>query len=149
LQRLALPKGRCGGARLKEPHLARPKIGPDKLCFGERLEPGYARSASTEKEMTMAKAYWVATYRSISDPDALAGYAKLAGPAIQAAGGRFLARGTAAKAYEAGLLQRTVIIEFDSVEKAAAAHDSAGYQEALKALGKGADRDLRIVEGVE
>jgi uncharacterized protein (DUF1330 family) len=96
----------------------------------------------------MAKAYWVATYRSISDPDALAGYAKLAGPAIQAAGGRFLARGTAAKAYEAGLLQRVVIIEFDSVENAAAAHDSPGYREALKVLGKGADRDLRIVEGV-
>jgi uncharacterized protein (DUF1330 family) len=96
----------------------------------------------------MAKAYWVATYRSISNPDALAGYAKLAGPAIQAAGGRFLARGTAAKAYEAGLLQRVVIVEFDSVEQATAAHDSAGYQEALKVLGNGADRDLRIVEGV-
>ena len=68
---------------------------------------------------------------------------------LGAAGGRFLARGTAAKAYEVGLLQRTVIIEFDSVEKAAAAHDSAGYQEALKALGKGADRDMRIVEGVD
>jgi uncharacterized protein (DUF1330 family) len=94
----------------------------------------------------MAKAYWVATYRSISNPDALARYAKLAGPAIQAAGGRFLARGTAVKAYEAGLLQRVVIIEFDSVDKATAAHDSAGYQEALKVLGKGADRDLRIVD---
>jgi len=96
----------------------------------------------------MAKAYWVATYKSISDPDALAGYAKLAGPAIMAAGGRFLARGTAAKAYEAGVVQRVVIIEFDSVAQASAAHDSAGYQEALKVLGKGADRDLRIVEGV-
>jgi len=96
----------------------------------------------------MAKAYWVATYRSISDQDALAGYAKLAGPAIQAAGGRFLARGTAAKAYEAGVVQRVVIIEFDSVAAAAAAHDSAGYQEALRVLGKAADRDLRIVEGV-
>ncbi len=82
-------------------------------------------------------------------PRGLAGYAKLAGPAIQAAGGRFLARGTAAKACEAGVVQRTVIIEFDSVEKAVAAHDSAGYQEALKVLGRGADRDLRIVEGVE
>ncbi len=100
-------------------------------------------------EMPMAKAYWVATYRSISDPEALAGYAKLAGPAIQAAGGRFMARGTAAKAYDAGVVQRVVIIEFDSVEKAAAAHDSAAYQEALKVLGRGADRDLRIVEGVE
>jgi uncharacterized protein (DUF1330 family) len=97
----------------------------------------------------MAKAYWVATYRSISSPEALAGYAKLAGPAIQAAGGRFLARGTAAKAYESGLVQRVVIIEFDSVEKAVAAHDSAAYQAALKVLGKAADRDLRIVEGVE
>ena len=97
----------------------------------------------------MAKAYWVATYRSISDTEALAGYAKLAGPAIQAAGGRFLARGTAAKAYEAGVIQRVVIIEFDSVEKAAVAHDSEGYQAALKVLGKAADRDMRIVEGVE
>jgi len=96
----------------------------------------------------MAKAYWVACYRSISDPEALAGYAKIAGPAIAAAGGRFLARGTAAKAYEAGLTQRLVIIEFDSVEKAIAAHDSPGYQEALKVLGKAADRDLRIVEGL-
>jgi uncharacterized protein (DUF1330 family) len=100
-------------------------------------------------EIRMAKAYWVATYRSISDQEALAGYAKLAGPAITAAGGRFLARGNAAKAYEAGLMQRVVIIEFDSVEKAAAAHDSEGYQAALKVLGKAADRDLRIVEGVE
>jgi len=96
----------------------------------------------------MAKAYWVATYKSISNPDALAAYAKLAGPAIQAAGGRFLARGVAAKAYESGLLQRSVVIEFESVAAAEAAHDSPGYQEALRALGKGADRDMRIIEGV-
>ena len=96
----------------------------------------------------MAKAYWVATYRSIANPDALAAYAKLAGPAIQAAGGRFLARGNAAKAYESGLTQRVVVIEFDSVDKAVAAHDSAGYQAALQKLGKGADREIRIVEGV-
>jgi uncharacterized protein (DUF1330 family) len=96
----------------------------------------------------MAKAYWVATYRSISNPDALAEYAKLAAPAIAAGGGRFLARGNAAKAYEKGVIQRVVIIEFDSVEKAAAAHDSAGYQAALKALGNAVERDLRIVEGV-
>jgi len=89
----------------------------------------------------MAKAYWVASYRSISDPEAFAGYAKLAGPAITAGGGRFLARGTATKAYEAGVVQRVVIIEFDSVEKAAAAHDSEGYQAALKVLGKAVDRE--------
>jgi uncharacterized protein (DUF1330 family) len=97
----------------------------------------------------MAKAYWVACYHSVSNPDALAAYAKLAGPAIQAAGGRFLARGTAAKAYEAGLAQRVVLIEFDSVQQAVAAHDSEGYQKALKELGSDAvKRDLRIVEGV-
>ena len=96
----------------------------------------------------MAKAYWVAVYHSISDPDALAAYAKLAGPAIMAAGGRFLARGTASRAYESGRAQRVVIIEFDSIEKAVAAHDGEGYQAALKVLGRAADRDLRIVEGV-
>ncbi|HEV7990031.1 MAG TPA: DUF1330 domain-containing protein [Candidatus Binataceae bacterium] len=96
----------------------------------------------------MAKGYWIATYFSISNPDAMAEYGKLAGPAIAAAGGRFLARGTAAKAYEKGLKERVVVIEFDSVDKAAAAHDSAGYQAALKVLGNGADRDLRIVEGL-
>ena len=94
----------------------------------------------------MAKAYWVATYRSISNPDALAVYAKLAGPAIMAAGGRFVVRGNPAKTYESGLMQRVVIIEFDSVDKAVAAHDSEGYKAALKVLGSGADRDIRIVE---
>ena len=96
----------------------------------------------------MPKTYWVATYRSISDPDALAAYAKLGGPAIAKAGGRFLARGMPAQVYEAGLQQRTVLIEFDSVEQAKAAHDSPDYQEALRALGDGAERDIRIIEGV-
>lgn len=97
----------------------------------------------------MAKAYWVAFYHSIRNPDALAAYAKLAGPAVQAAGGRFLARGTAAKAYERGVAQRVVVIEFDSIAQAVAAHDSPGYQEALRVLGKDSvERDLRIVEGV-
>jgi uncharacterized protein (DUF1330 family) len=97
----------------------------------------------------MAKAYWIAFYRSIRKPEALAAYAKLAGPAIQAAGGRFLARGGVAKTYEAGLDQRVVVIEFDSVAQAVAAHDSAAYQAALKALGTdAAERDMRIVEGI-
>ena len=96
----------------------------------------------------MAKAYWIATYHSISNPDALAEYAKLAGPAIAAGGGRFLARGTAAAAYEKGTKQRVVLIEFDSVEKAVAVHDGAGYQAAMKVLGKACERDLRIVEGL-
>jgi uncharacterized protein (DUF1330 family) len=95
----------------------------------------------------MAKAYWVATYRSISNPDALAAYAKIGGPAILAAGGKFLVRGIPSKTYEGGLNQRTVVIEFDSVAAAIAAHDSPGYQAALAALGNGAERDIRIVEG--
>ena len=84
----------------------------------------------------------------MSNTDKLAAYAKLAGPAITAAGGRFLARGEPAKVYEAGLMQRTVLIEFDSVAQAIAAHDSPGYKAALDALGDGADREIRIVEGV-
>ncbi|MBN9084716.1 MAG: hypothetical protein BGP04_25880 [Rhizobiales bacterium 62-17] len=96
----------------------------------------------------MAKAYWIAAYHSVTDTDKLAAYAKLAGPAIEAGGGRFLARGQAAKAYEAGLLQRTVLIEFDSVAAAEKTHDSPGYKAALAALDGGCIRDMRIVEGV-
>ncbi len=97
----------------------------------------------------MAKAYWISAYRSISNPDALAAYAKLAGPALTAAGGKFLARGTPAVTKEQGVDQRTVIIEFDSVEQAKAAYASAGYKAALDALGtNAAERDIRIIEGV-
>ena len=96
----------------------------------------------------MAKAYWITTYRNISNPDALAAYAKLAGPAIEASGGRIVVRGMPSMVYEAGLNQRTVVIEFDSVARATAAHDSDGYKAALKALGNAAERDIRIVEGI-
>ena len=96
----------------------------------------------------MAKTYWVGTYRSVSDPEKLAAYAKLAGPAIAAGGGTFIVRGTPAKTYEAGLNQRTVVVAFDSLEQAVAAHDSPAYQAALEALGDGAERDIRLIEGV-
>jgi uncharacterized protein (DUF1330 family) len=96
----------------------------------------------------MAKAYWISTYRSISNPEALAAYAKLAGPALTGAGGRFLARGLPAQVYEAGIQQRTVLLEFDSVDAARAAHDSPAYKEALDALAGGAEREIRIVEGI-
>jgi uncharacterized protein (DUF1330 family) len=96
----------------------------------------------------MAKTYWIATYRSISNPDKLAAYAKLAGPAITAGGGTFLVRGTPAKTYEAGLNQRTVVVAFDSLDQAVSAHHSPAYQAALDALGDGAERDIRLVEGV-
>ena len=96
----------------------------------------------------MTKAYWISTYHAIIDPSALAEYAKLAGPALTTAGGRFLARGMPSVVYEAGLKERAVLIEFDSVEQAVTAHDSPGYQEALRALGEGAKRDIRIIEAV-
>jgi uncharacterized protein (DUF1330 family) len=97
----------------------------------------------------MPKAYWVSVYREVRDPDRLAAYAKLAGPATAAFGARYLCRGIPAMAYEAGQKERTVVIEFDSLATAIAAHDSAAYQEALKALDGGAVRDLRLVEGLD
>jgi uncharacterized protein (DUF1330 family) len=96
----------------------------------------------------MAKAYFISCYRQITDPAKLAAYAKLATAAIEASGGRFIARGMPAIVYEAGQSERTVIIEFDSVAQAIAMHDSPGYQAALAALEGGAVRDIRIVPGV-
>lgn len=92
-------------------------------------------------------AYWICVYKAVHYPDKVAAYAELAGPAIRAAGGRFLARGLPEATYEQGEETRTVVIEFASVEAAVAAHDSGAYQAALRALGDGADRDLRIVPG--
>ena len=94
----------------------------------------------------MPKAYWINTFRSVSDPDRLAAYIKLAGPAMRQAGGRFLARGNPVKAFESGVPERTTLIEFESAEQAIAAYNSASYQEALRVLGDGAVRDLRIIE---
>jgi uncharacterized protein (DUF1330 family) len=96
----------------------------------------------------MAKAYFISCYRQITDPAKLAAYAKLASAAVEASGGRFVARGMPAIVYEAGQSERTVIIEFDSVAQAIAMHDSPGYQAALAALEGGAVRDIRIVPGV-
>jgi uncharacterized protein (DUF1330 family) len=96
----------------------------------------------------MAKAYWISTYRAINDPEKMAAYAALAKPALEGAGGTFIARGMPAAVYEQGIDQRVVLIEWASVERAIAAHDGAAYQEALAALGDGAERDIRIVEGV-
>ena len=79
-------------------------------------------------------AYWINFYREIRDQEKVAAYAELAGPALRAAGGTFLVRGLPEQTYEAGERNRTVLIEFESVEVARAAHDSPGYQEALDAL---------------
>jgi len=95
------------------------------------------------------KGYWVTSYNKVNDPERLATYAKLAGPAIEPFGGRYLARGMAIVAYENGMRERIVISEFPNVEMAIAAHDGPAYQEALNALGDGADREIRIVEGLD
>ena len=97
----------------------------------------------------MPKGYWVSAYRTISDPEKLAAYNKLAGPAVKAAGGRTLVRGSRVVAYDAGIAERTVLVEFDSFEQAVAAHESEAYREALVALSDGVERDFRIVEGID
>jgi uncharacterized protein (DUF1330 family) len=95
----------------------------------------------------MAKGYWITLYRTIKNADALAQYAKLAGPAIEAGGGKLLARGVPVKVYEAGLKERAVLIEFESVAQAIATFESARYQAAAKLLAGAAERDIRFVEG--
>jgi len=95
----------------------------------------------------MAKSYWITFYRRITNADALAAYARLAGPAIEAGGGKFLARGIPIKTYEEGLQERVVLIEFETVEKAIATFESANYQAATKHLTGAVERDVRIVEG--
>lgn len=93
-------------------------------------------------------AYWISVYREITDEAKVAAYAKLAGPALEGAVGTFIVRGLPEQTYEAGEVTRTVVIRFDSVQAAVAAHDSADYRRALDALDGGAVRDLRIVPGV-
>ena len=97
----------------------------------------------------MAKGYWVSVYRPTSDPDRLAAYDKLAGPAVRAAGGRVLSRGARVVAHEAGITQRVVLIEFDSFEQAVAAYESEAYQKALVVLSDSVERDFRIIEGID
>jgi uncharacterized protein (DUF1330 family) len=97
----------------------------------------------------MPKGYWVTAYRSISDPKKVEAYAKLAPVATEPFGCRYIARGTATAAFEAGQKERIVISEFPSVEQAIAAYNSPAYRDALKALGDGAVRDIRIVQGTD
>ncbi|MEU8341241.1 Uncharacterized conserved protein, DUF1330 family [Actinomadura meyerae] len=96
----------------------------------------------------MAKGYWVSVYRTITDPERLAAYNKLAGTAVRAAGGRTLARGGRVAPYETGVAERVVLVEFDSFEEAVAARESAAYQEALAVLGDAVERDFRVIEGL-
>ena len=95
------------------------------------------------------KAYWISIYNEVLDSDKLAAYAALAGPALVEAGGRILARGMPVTLHENGQMQRTVLIEFDSVEAANAAYKSDGYAKALAALDGGVVREVRIIEATD
>ncbi len=96
----------------------------------------------------MKKGNWFVVYRSVSDESEVKAYAALALPAVESCGGRFLTRSTSQiQSHEAGLQLRTILVEFDSYEIALAVHESETYPKALEALGSGAERDFRIVEG--
>jgi uncharacterized protein (DUF1330 family) len=94
-------------------------------------------------------AYWINTFTAIHDETKLARYIELAGPAMRAAGGVFLARGNPVHVLEGSAGLRTTLIRFDDADAAVAAYHSPGYQEALAALGDGAERDIRILNAVE
>lgn len=96
----------------------------------------------------MSKGYLVSVYKAIHDEDKLAAYAALAKPALESFGGQFIIRGMPAKVKENGVMNRTVICEFPSLDIAIEAVESAAYSEALAALDGAADRDMRIIEGV-
>jgi len=107
------------------------------------------QTTNPEEDKYVPKAYLVACYREVKDADVVASYAKLAGPAVKANGGRFLARGGRVQSLEGGIEERTVIIEFESFDAAVAHYHSDAYKAALAALGDAAVRDMRVVEGVD
>jgi len=95
----------------------------------------------------MAKAYSVLTHTEISDPESFAAYAAPAGPAIEAAGGRFIARSEPIQVLEGENHNRAVVIEFDSIEATNAASHCEDEQRAAQALEQGTRRDNRIAPG--
>mgnify|MGYP001422330942 CR=1 FL=1 len=94
----------------------------------------------------MPKILQVVIYKSISDQEKLGAYAELAGPAMEKAGAKFLARGLPVAVKEAGKTTRTVVIEWDSLVTAEAAYDSDDYQEAIAKLDGAAVREFRYLE---
>ncbi|WP_199258867.1 DUF1330 domain-containing protein [Paracoccus binzhouensis] len=90
-------------------------------------------------------ALWIA-HVTVTDPEAYGEYARLAGPAIAAHGGVFLARGSRYVQLEGKERARNVVARFPSVEDAVACYRSAEYQAALSHARDAAERDLVIVE---
>lgn len=92
-------------------------------------------------------AYWIA-HSEVTDPETYGKYAKLAGPAIESHGGRFLARGGAHKQLEGNDRARNVLVEFPDLASAEACYNSEAYQAALEFAKGSSIRDLVLVEGV-
>ena len=97
----------------------------------------------------MPKGYWIITFRSVTDSSKLDRYIEVAVPVLAAAEVKFIVRGVPVKVYEAGVAERTVVIEFESVAKAIEVYESADYQASVAALGDGAERDVRVLAGFE
>ena len=95
----------------------------------------------------MPKGYFLSAHRSPADQKKRDAYLVLATPAMTEAGGKILAATNIIDAHENGVVEQTVLIEFENFEQAKVAYGSQDYQEALKALDGGADRDIRIFEG--
>ena len=96
----------------------------------------------------MPKGYFLSAHRSPANPEKRAAYLELAGPAMIKAGGNVFASTSDVISHENGKSEQTVLVEFDSYDKAIQAYESDDYQKALRALDGGADRDIRIFEGV-
>ena len=95
----------------------------------------------------MAKGYLVVCYREIRDLEKLQTYAELAPRAMLPRGAKILARDGRVTAFEDGLAERTILVEFPSYEGALETYESDAYQAALEKLADGVVRDFRIVEG--
>ncbi|UGB45443.1 DUF1330 domain-containing protein [Frateuria edaphi] len=87
------------------------------------------------------------TFQSISDAAGVEKYVAAATPVIKAHGGRVLAVGTPAFAYESGKLQHVAVVEFADLATANAAYRSPEYQLAVRHLDGAAERDVRLIEG--
>ena len=94
------------------------------------------------------KAYWI-TRCHVHNADEYNEYIKLAGPAITKFGGTFLVRGGDQIELEGGPFERTVLVEFNSMEKAEFCYQSDDYQEALMHSKNSSNRHVVLVKGVK
>ena len=94
------------------------------------------------------KAYWIATYQDLKNPENIKRYAEKASPVIKKYNGIILARGGKVETIEGNPSPRTVLIQFPNMDDALQCYNSPEYQEAKK-IGNGEfNRHIQIVEGV-